>query len=116
MTQNIIKSSLRTVFPQHERDNLWQLIDKMMQSDLNSSQAIYVFNILYGIYQLIIRYETTCKEITLMAEMEDDSQKLRTNVCNLCKGALHDGLQIANRSLDKSAYISELSTGKEALH
>lgn len=116
MTQKLIKSSFHTVFPQSERENLWQILDKMLQTDLSSSNAIYIFNILYGIYQLIIRYETICREIILMTEIEDDSQKLRNNIHNMCQSTLYDGLQIAGISLENYEYLSKLSTGGNVPH
>ena len=112
MTKKLVKNVTHKVFPQTERNNLRLIIDKMIQSDPDNARAIYVFNILYGIYQLLIRYETMCREIIFMIEIENDSEKLRTDILKLCKSTLYNELEIPCLSLEDSELLQKLSTGK----
>ncbi len=100
MAKQFITSSFYKVSPQIEREKLWLIIEKLANSNLNNKQIIYIYNILYSIYQILIRYETLCREVALLAEMENDSQKLRNNVYKLSHDALHKDLRVAQISLD----------------
>ncbi len=100
MTRHLITSSLNNISPQIARDNLQLIIEKLANSDLNNLQTIYLYNILYSIHQILIRYETLCREVIFATEFDDDSEKMRKHITSLCKNALYQNLQVIQISHD----------------
>lgn len=100
MTKKHITRSFCSISPQSERDNLWLIINQMMNNNLNNKQSLCVYNILYGVYQLLIHYETICREVVLITEIEADPQKMRKHIRCLCKDALYKNLRITKISTE----------------
>ena len=66
------------------------LINLLSNTDLNNKQSILIYNILYGAYALLKRYETASRESLLIASVEEDNDNMRKYIETLHKNALHD--------------------------
>ena len=102
MKNSLISGSLCAVAPDKISEALEQMIEKMAECDRHNEQTICVYNILRGVQQMIRRYETSCSEVIWMATFEEDDDKLRERIIDLCQNALHHDITMAQLYIEKS--------------
>ena len=90
MKMELITAKKAKVSPQNITDGIYGLINLLSNTDLNNKQSILIYNILYGAYALLKRYETASRESLLIASVEEDNDNMRKYIETLHKNALHD--------------------------
>ncbi|MBQ8784993.1 MAG: hypothetical protein IJZ59_03000 [Alphaproteobacteria bacterium] len=94
MNMELITAKKTKVSPQNITDGMYNLVNLLSNTDLNNKQSILIYNILYGAYALLKRYEAASRESILVASIEDNDNNMRKYIEILHKNALHDDVTI----------------------
>lgn len=93
MIQLMVSQNQR-ISPQIIRDNLQNITDMMMRTNVVNDSFLYVYCILCGVNILLRRYETCCRETILLADLEENESVMREEIIKLQKQTLYDELNM----------------------
>ena len=101
MIKQLISARGELISPEDISDKLQMITNIMLESKLHTEQAVYLYNIFSGVYNLLKRYETCSRETLLAVAVEENEQKLREHLSYLHKNALYNKLYVPQIGIEK---------------
>ena len=90
----LISQKRKVTYPEKVRDELYGIVSMMSKQENDSAYFLYVYHVLKAVYDLLQRYETTCRETILIAGLEENESEMREKIIKLQKQTLYDELAV----------------------
>lgn len=90
----LISPKYKRTYPEMIRNELYAIVEMMSRAEHDNGGFLYVYCVLKAAYDLLRRYETTCRETIFVAELEKNESEMRKKIIKMQKQTLHEEMSV----------------------
>lgn len=96
----LISPKYKKTYPETVRNELDAIVEMMSKTECDNGCFLYVYCVLKAVYDLLRRYETTCRETIFVAELEKNESEMRKKIIKLQKQTLYEEMSVLGLSAE----------------